>query len=127
MRQRLTILLTALALTLGLAMPASALTVTVTGPDPVWVPFGECVWATWTTTSSYQTYDWTFDSAQVGTASSYSKRFCSPELDIATSDWHAVAVYVTSSGAAAYDDLAFNVIYQAGDENGPCGFQAWCD
>lgn len=126
MRLRLS-LLTAVALILSLALPASGLTVTVTGPDPVWVPFGECVWATWNTTSSYQTYDWTFDSQQVGTASSHSEEFCSPMRDIATSDWHTVAVYVTSSGSAAYDDLTFNVIFQAGDENGPCGFQAWCD
>lgn len=112
-----------------LSSPAAALSVTITGPTDIWVPFGECVNASWSasTSGTVETYDWAFDGSLVSSTSSYSRTFCSPGLDYATSSDHTLEIWVEGGGQADYDSHHVHVIYQAGDENGDCGFQIVCD
>lgn len=107
----------------------AALTVTINGPSSIFVPFDECVSGTWTTSTStgVSTWDWTFNTTQVSTSSSYSRTFCSPDLSYVTSEFHTLGVWVTGGGQAAFDSHSLRVIFQAGQSGGPCGVQIICD
>lgn len=126
---QLVIVLAMVALPLALAAPAAAFTMSIDGPGNVWVPYNRCVNATWnaSSTSSIDTYDWTWDSQQVSTASSYSEYFCSPSLEHISTEYHTIALYATSGGFADYDSKEITVIYEAGEGDTGCGTQIICD
>ena len=108
----------------------AALTVNINGPSTLWVPYNQCVTGTRTTSTNMgvSTWDWTFDTTQVSTSSSYSRTYCSPNLTYATSEFHTLGVWVTGGGQAAFDSHSLRVVFQAGQEGGGgCGVQIICD
>lgn len=121
MRQRTMLSLAVLAVLL-LAAPASALTVTITGPDYVLVPYGQCAGGTWgTNPSSLEEWDWTWNSQQVGSNSTYYRQWCSPNLDWYTYDSGTLGVYGQSGGYADADTKSIEIHYE-----GRCGEEIWC-
>lgn len=109
------------------AKPVAA--VAINGPDTIWVPFDQCVTSTWTVTNNIPnpTYQWTWDTLTVGTASSYSRTVCHPGPTSAYPEWYGLAIWVSNGTQGEYDNLTIHYIYQAGNENGPCGLQIYCD
>jgi hypothetical protein len=111
------------------AIAAKPVAAAISGPDTIWVPYDQCVTTTWTASTSFPspTYQWTWDSYTVGTGSSYSRQVCHPGPTSAYSEWYGLAVWVSSGTQGAYDEQTIHYIFQAGDENGPCGFQIICE
>lgn len=106
----------------------AALIVHINGPSQIWVPYGQCVSASWSAGANMavSTYSWTWDSQQVSTSSGYGRTFCSPELDYATAELSTLGLYATGGGYGVYVSKSVNVIYEAGNENGGCGTQIIC-
>ncbi|HEX2253960.1 MAG TPA: hypothetical protein VHQ65_11890 [Thermoanaerobaculia bacterium] len=127
-RSKLLVSLFALGLLVVLAPAAAAFTVTIDGYSMVWVPYGQCAYPSWTAsgTSPIDTYDWTVNTSQVSTSSSYGTTFCSPQRSCSTNEYFTLGLYATSSGHGDYDSLYVNVIYEAGNANGGCGFVMCC-
>lgn len=105
----------AVAVALVLAAPAiaSAASVDITGPTNLTVPYDNCVQATWNANASFSpTFtEWSWNGSVVSTAGSYSRWFCSPNLDYATNEFATVSVYVSNGSTSAYDSLNVNVVY----------------
>lgn len=127
MRKSFALALTLLVL-LGGAFAAYALAISIQGPTTVWVPYGQCASATWTTSpSSLDSYSWTWNGNIVSTSSSYGNTWCSPELDYVTTDNGTLAVYGTLNGSGDYASEYIRVIFEAGDDEGGCGTQIICE
>lgn len=114
-------------LTFGLvvaAAVASQLSVSISGPGTLSVPYEGCTTATFTANPSgpVSYYDWTFNSYQVGNGSSYSHTFCNANYGWAYSEDHNVAVYVSGNGQAAFASMNVHVVYASA-----CGTQVICE
>lgn len=105
----------ALALVLVLVAPAtaSAASVDISGPTNLWVPYGGCVQASWSSSASFSPSftEWSWNGSVVSTAGAYSRWFCSPNLDYATNEFATLSVYVSNGATSAYDSLHLNVVY----------------
>ena len=128
---RTALALGALIVALTAPPPAAAtVSVTINGPSSIWVPYGQCQFATWTATTSkpIQTYSWSWDSVFVSSNSGYSEVFCSPEDSCVSSEYHGIELVVLATdGDGGYDSHSVSILYEAGTpETGGCGVQICC-
>jgi len=101
------------------------LSVNISGPAYVTVPYGTCVSATWSTTSNHPltSYQWTWNSSVVGTASTYSRTFCSHATYTYGANYSLGVTGWDSYGNSAADSQNVHVTYY-GYCNGPAQQQS---
>jgi|GEM_PF-3711610 len=119
---RKALFLCALALTI-LALPSLAHAhVDIQGSDHIYVPYNDCVTATWTASPThYDSYSWSWDGNTAGSGTSFSKTFCSPNLTYVTQDSHTLGLSATNNGVTETDSLWVRVTYLSA-----CGTQIMC-
>lgn len=112
------------------AMADGPPTVTISGPTYITVYFGQCTTVYYTATTNFTpvAITWKEDGVIVGSGSTYTRTYCSPELYYVTTEDHTLGVWAWITHEVDVADSQFTrAIFEAGTSGGGCGTQVICE